>query len=147
MHDLQVDIDGFHLSDKFPARTALQNVFILLKVLVWLMLKVWPGRRPLYFMSKWWKVLWRYFVSFSVVNNFPFLGYCQQTTTTTTKLYYDTRDKFITKFFHPHIARRIVFPRFLMFLLRWCLNPQNLFICLQDSERNYSTNNDPKRKT
>lgn len=29
---LQVDIDGFHLSDKFPARTALQNVFILLKV-------------------------------------------------------------------------------------------------------------------
>ncbi|XP_068724561.1 uncharacterized protein [Montipora capricornis] len=31
---LVVDIDGFHLSDKFPARTALQNVFILLKELV-----------------------------------------------------------------------------------------------------------------
>lgn len=43
MHDLQVDIDGFHLSDKFPARTALQNVFILLKVSVWLMLKLWSS--------------------------------------------------------------------------------------------------------
>ncbi|XP_074623619.1 uncharacterized protein LOC141881690 isoform X1 [Acropora palmata] len=31
---LVVDIDGFHLSDKFPARTPLQNVFILLKELV-----------------------------------------------------------------------------------------------------------------
>ena len=29
---LQVDIDGFRLSDKFPARTAFQNVCILLKV-------------------------------------------------------------------------------------------------------------------
>lgn len=48
MHDLQVDIDGFHLSDKFPVRTALQNVFILLKVSVWLMLKLWSSNSLLH---------------------------------------------------------------------------------------------------